>query len=380
MINLKAFIDSMKLTWLRRVILSNSPWQSVMNNTINFNGLLVFGRYYTNAIQNKIKNKFWIDVLHAYSDILQLTGEDTEHFVLSSPIFYNNKIMIGNQPIYLKKWDQQGIKSINDLIHENGEFLSQDEFEHTYNIKTNFVQFLGLKQAIMAYARTYNIISFSKKLHTPLLPASIHLLIKSKKGGKDFYTILNQNSVKPTSQYKWNHVYNIEEKTWKEIYSFPFNLSLGTKMQWFQTRINHRILPTKKYLYNMKYVPSPRCSFCQEEETIIHMLWQCQESQNLIGDFKSWLNNNNINLTFVEELFIFNIGKTYSSAELHIFVIVKYYIYAAKRTNHPLSIVALQNKLKYFYKLMQHTATRKDSLDKFENTWTKNKDLIDTIH
>ena len=53
-----------------------------MNNTINFNELLVFGRCYTNAIQNKIKNKFWIDVLHAYSDILQLTGEDTEHFVL----------------------------------------------------------------------------------------------------------------------------------------------------------------------------------------------------------------------------------------------------------------------------------------------------------
>ena len=223
MINLKAFIDSMKLTWLRRVILSNSPWQSVINNTINFNGLLVFGRCYTNAIQNKIKNKFWIDVLHAYSDILQLTGEDTEHFVLSSPIFYNNKIMIGNQPIYIKKWDQQGIKSINDLIHENGEFLSQDEFEHTYNIKTNFVQFLGLKQAIMAYARTYNIISFSKKLHTPLLPASIHLLIKSKKGGKDFYTILNQNLVKPTSQYKWNHVYNIEEKTWKKSILFPLS-------------------------------------------------------------------------------------------------------------------------------------------------------------
>ena len=127
MINLKAFIDSMKLTWLRRVILSNNPWQSVMKNTINFNGLLVFGRCYTNAIQNKIKNKFWIDVLHEYSDILQLTGEDTEHFVLSSPIFYNSKIMIGNQPIYIykkKKWDQQGIKSINDLIHETGEFFS----------------------------------------------------------------------------------------------------------------------------------------------------------------------------------------------------------------------------------------------------------------
>ena len=62
-----------------------------------------------------------------------------------------------------KKWDQQGIKNINDLIHENGKFHSQDEFKHTYDIKTIFVQILGLKQAVMAYARTYNIISFSKK-------------------------------------------------------------------------------------------------------------------------------------------------------------------------------------------------------------------------
>ena len=29
---------------------------------------------------------------------------------------------------------------------------------------------------------------------------------------------------------------------------------------------------------------------------------------------------------------------------------------------------------------MQHTATKNGSLDKFENTWTKYKDLIDTIY
>ena len=46
MINLKAFISSKKLTWLRRVILSNGPWQSVVNNTINFNKLFVSGRCY----------------------------------------------------------------------------------------------------------------------------------------------------------------------------------------------------------------------------------------------------------------------------------------------------------------------------------------------
>ena len=213
----------MKLTWLRRVILSNGPWQSIVYDTINLNKLLVFGSCYANDVQNKIKNKFWIDVLRAYSDVLQLSGENTEYYILSSPIFYNNTITIGSKPIYIKEWDQKGVKNINDLVHENGDLFTQDEFEHTFNIKTNFVQYLGLKRAIVAYARTHNVISFSKKLYMPFLPANIHLLIKSKKGGNDFYTILNQNLDKPTSQHKWNNVYNIEEENWKAIYSSPLN-------------------------------------------------------------------------------------------------------------------------------------------------------------
>ena len=36
MINLNAFVKSMKLTGLRRVILSDSPWQSIVNNKIHF--------------------------------------------------------------------------------------------------------------------------------------------------------------------------------------------------------------------------------------------------------------------------------------------------------------------------------------------------------
>ena len=37
MVNLKAFIKSMKVTWLRRLILTNSPWQSIIKDCINFN-------------------------------------------------------------------------------------------------------------------------------------------------------------------------------------------------------------------------------------------------------------------------------------------------------------------------------------------------------
>ena len=32
----------------------------------------------------------------------------------------------------------------------------------------------------------------------------------------------------------------------------------------------------------MKYVQSPNCTFCGEEETISHMLWTFPESQSII--------------------------------------------------------------------------------------------------
>ena len=146
----------------------------------------------------------------------------------------------------------------------------------------------------------------------------------------------------------WKHakqnLYSIEEEAWKTIYYSPFQIFIGTKLQWFQIRINHRILPTKNFLYTIKYIQSPNCNFCQEEETINHMFWNCQESQSLIREFSRWLNNKNIHLTFVEELFIFNIGNNYSMVELQIFIIIKYCMYTAKRLSQRLLLVTLLKK------------------------------------
>ena len=51
MIILKAFINSMKVTWLRIVINSHCSWQSIIQNTINFNDIFSFGKSYTDHLQ-----------------------------------------------------------------------------------------------------------------------------------------------------------------------------------------------------------------------------------------------------------------------------------------------------------------------------------------
>ena len=96
------------------------------------------------------------------------------------------------------------------------------------------------------------------------------------------------------------------------------------------------------------------------------MLWSCQESQSLIGQFTQWLNSKNIILTLVEELFIFNIGNTYLLSDLQIIMFVKYYIYMyiTKHLNQQLSLIALKNKLKFFYELEKYAATKNNHLEK----------------
>ena len=56
----------------------------------------------------------------------------------------------------------------------------------------------------------------------------------------------------------------------------PRKATSEAKLRWFQFRIIHRILPTKRYLNVRKVIDSAECSFCgNEEETIEHLFWNC---------------------------------------------------------------------------------------------------------
>ena len=73
----------------------------------------------------------------------------------------------------------------------------------------------------------------------------LNIYLKSKKGCKDFYNLLNKNQEIPSAVLKWEQIYDVSEETWKDIFKSPFKYKYSSVLQWFQTRINHRILPTK---------------------------------------------------------------------------------------------------------------------------------------
>lgn len=70
--------------------------------------------------------------------------------------------------------------------------------------------------------------------------------------------------------------FEIEANDWMYIYSCVFLVSNDTYLQWFQTRIVHRILGTNVLLYRMNKSLTELCNLCKtDNETLLHLFWEC---------------------------------------------------------------------------------------------------------
>ena len=83
-----------------------------------------------------------------------------------------------------------------------------------------------------------------EKKQGPIFPSIIEVIQKQKKGSQNIYLILNKNHDIPTGKMKWNQIYEISDHSWVYINKSPYEQTKRTKLRWFQTSINHRILPT----------------------------------------------------------------------------------------------------------------------------------------
>ena len=95
---------------------------------------------------------------------------------------------------------------VNDMIGSDGAFYNEIEFKSIYGIKTNFIQYNGVIKSIKTFA-TKSTVNWNKRMLYPILPAHIKIYLKSEKGCKDFYNLLNMNREEPSSKVKWENEY-----------------------------------------------------------------------------------------------------------------------------------------------------------------------------
>ena len=194
---------------------------------------------------------------YTFSYTLQ-TKAETPIDILSQPLWFNKYITIENQSLFYDQWHAKGVFLIQDIIDNDGNFMTHDQIFDTFKITCNFLQTLQLRMAIpiewrrkisrdnLARSDSDDIKAFSNFLKRDLFASKLQC--------KDIYRTLiylKCKTVNPSCIQKWNNCYHQQLK-WDLIFKNPFCHARSTQLQTFQYRVVHRIITCNHWLFNAK--------------------------------------------------------------------------------------------------------------------------------
>ena len=189
------------------------------------------------------------------------------------------------------------------------------------------------------------------------------------------------NDLKPAGFVKWNTQFN-DNLNWPKILDLCHKTTRQCKLRWFQLRLLHRILPTKRFLYLRSISQDNLCCFCNEqEESICHLFWSCKHVKKFWSDLQNLLLlscQHIINLRLDEELVLFGTRENMYTDKVFdlIILVAKYYLYSLKWTNSIPNIRTFHTILKNRYRLEKYSSLCSNQSHTFDTLWYPYTNLV----
>ena len=365
MTDVEIMIKALRLAWIPRLLNPVSlNWKSIPDNFFKKLGGLNFllrCNYDAKYLDPKLP-AFYKDILSFFSELKsQYNYEHGQEIIL----FNNKAILIGGKPFFFREWFSKGIICINDLLNENGKFLSFQEFQSKYDFRTNFLNFYqvinAIPKALVIKARSQDkpkenyLGSHNTKFK---LAENIEIDLQKIKA-KDFYWLLNEktNNSFPTGPKKWSNIMNLNFTEWQHIFKLAKQICRENKLKEFHYKFLHRIIVTKKELCRFGIKQDSDCLYCGNEDSIEHTFINCQFSKAFQRRVIQWFNNvnyTNQHPSAKETLFGLFPNSSIANKTLlrklnYTLLYMRYYIYSSKLHNRSITLSDFVTKLNVKY-------------------------------
>ena len=164
---------------------------------------------------------------------------------------------------------------------------------------------------------------------------------------------------------------DIHTKEWEIIHKVPFRVTKDSRIQWFQYRIINRILATNSFLFKIKKSNSKYCNLCHsEEESIEHILWECNFLQTLLSDFEFFLRDKTgLQIAITKKSFILGFIENNSIVQNIIVLWLKYYVYTTRCAEKSLNLQAAISHMKLFYETQKFISYKNGEKEEFDTQW-----------
>jgi hypothetical protein len=288
MINLKDFITTQNLTWIKNYLGGNrSIWKYTMESIFEMDRLEVF-------LQSNFEipyqiSEFYKTILKSWLEVKQNKVE-TGNEIIEQYIWHNKylKFQVTDriQRIYMEK----GILKIKDIIDRNCKFKTIEEINREYQVdKSTFMTYQSIIHSIPPLWKQAmkNKDDNNKKEDTNISINENNYNIEKIKL-KEIYKELVYKRLDRTKAYEiYTERYNIKDEEWESYFTVFHKLDIPNKAKEIQYKILQNYVATNKLLYKMKIKPNPRCNFCNlYSQDTEHLFFECL----IIKDFWMQLN------------------------------------------------------------------------------------------
>lgn len=277
----EGIIRASRLTWVKRAILaSHEPWTDFICEKAQVETVLgLFLRKNRNCPGNL--SDFYKSLYKEWQSLYNVVP-NTDMACRSEPLWGNRNIYLRSLSNLEVEWQGLGIKRINDILYM-GRVMSVREFRNKFRVLTQQTTLEKLGRYI------------GRDILDPILPMNkstneVGLYISGVDGGqldlgvmstKELYKVLmigkkrdvaaRASWVKEFEDYDWVDT----DLCWKHWYSLPYTVSREVRLQSFQFRALHRIIPCNAYLQRIRIKDSKVCSFCDEWDDLVHFFYYC---------------------------------------------------------------------------------------------------------
>ena len=283
MVNIEAFLNSVKASWIKRIIdpCNKGQWRlKYMELLLKLGGEFFFkcNCKYTYIKQFNLNNDFFNQILESWCKI----NFSEETSILNQPIWNNSNILKQNKPLYYEHWLNKGVIYLQHLVQDK-RFLTFTELKGKYNLERK--EFLNYHTLISAIPHDWKTKIKDEDFSTETVnkPFLINKVLSLVKPNKLLYnTQIDKLGKNIKAHLKWETHFQEEQINWKEVHKIPFNCTIDAKIRSFQYKFVVRIVANNRYLPLCKKASSNLCDFCNRNiETQIHLFAECE----IIQDF-----------------------------------------------------------------------------------------------
>ena len=377
MIDIDLFDKALKLTWIRRFISGNQKWKNlIIEINPNFEYFFLFGNIFIKRLAYVVDNPFWTHVMTYLGDFMYKCKIVSFEDFCATSFLYNSNYKIGGNVIENCALRNHGVYFIYQLMNNDDNFYSLDEFNIKYNLNLDFLTYHSIIRCIKTNSTLDDLEKTNKKLH---YQPAINVILKDKKGATNIYQNLLTNSVEIKGKNKWCQLTGISEEDWFGSFALLKRTTCDTKLRWLQFRILHHILTTNRSASKFKPDQSDLCTFCKiESETIQHLIWHCEIVKSFYNNFIELINRrckHSHNMTINQQLVFFGCSEYIYTDRVFdtILLLLKSYVYRCKVQDKELNKRVFIKEL--FNRYCIEKCLRKNS-KQFQSDWEAYADLF----